>query len=153
MTALTLAQLLGKPGYGDKWDMDRQIEVGTKATGSSSAIAPGRIVFLTENTGIWAIGTSGSTGRMGVVPALAPLNLDADDTLLIVTGPGSEIYVEGNGNIKPGADVGPDTGGKAKQVFGGQWSYVGHYGEGSGLDTQATNGAAGEAWRIRKKIG
>jgi len=153
MTTLTLAQLLGKPGYGDKWDMDRQIEVGKKATGSSSAIAPGRIAFLTESTGIWAIGTSGSTGRQGVIPALAPVNLDADDHLIIVTGPGSEIYVEGNGAIKPGADVVPDTGGKAKAGFGGQWSYVGHYGEGSGLGIPATDGAAAEAWRIRKKIG
>lgn len=153
MTALTLAQLLGKPGYGDKWDMDRQIEIGKKATGSSSAVAPGRIAFLTESTGVWAIGTSGSTGRMGVIPALAPLNLDADDHLLVVTGPGAEIYVEANAAIKPGADVGPDTGGKAKNVFGGQFSYVGHYGEGSGLTTPATDAAQGEAIRIRKKNG
>ena len=69
MTTLTLAQLLGKPGFGDKWDMDRQIEIAKKATGGSSAVAPGRIVFLNEGTGIWAIATSGSTGRQGVVPA------------------------------------------------------------------------------------
>lgn len=153
MTALTLAQLLGKPGYGDKWDMDRQIEIGKKATGSSSAIAPGRIAFLAENTGIWAIGASGSTGRMGVVPALAPVNLDADDHLLVVTGPGAEIYIEAGGTIQPAADVGPTTGGKGINVFGGQFSYVGHYGEGSGLGTPATAASTGEAIRVRKKIG
>jgi len=153
MTTLTLAQLLGKPGYGDKWDMDRQIEIGKKSPAGSSAIAKGRLVFLTESTGLWAIATSGSTGRMGVVPALAPINADADDTLNVVTGPGSEIYVEANAAIKPGADVGPDTGGKAKNVFGGQWSYVGHYGEGSGHGQPATDAAQGDPIRIRKKNG
>ena len=153
MTTLTLAQLLGKPGYGDKWDLDRQIEIGKKATGGSSAVAPGRIVFLAENTGIWAIATSGSTGRMGVVPSLAPVNVDADTTMNVVTGPGAEIYVEANGAIKPGADVVPDTGGKAKGGFGGQFSYVGHYGEGSGHGQPATDAASGHAIRIRKKNG
>jgi hypothetical protein len=151
VTTLTLAQLLGKPGYGDKWDMDRQIEIGKKST--STAIAVGRIAFLTESTGLWAIATSGSTGRMGVVPALAPVNVAADATVNIVSGPGAEIYVEANAAIKPGADVGPDTGGKAKNVFGGQWSYVGHYGEGSGHGQPATDAAAGDAIRIRKKNG
>lgn len=153
MTTLTLAQLLGKPAHGDQWDMNRQIEIGKKATSGGSAIARGRMVFLAENTGLWAIATSGSTGRMGVVPALDPINADASPTLNVVTGPGSEIYVEGNGAIKPGADVLPDTGGKAKAGFGGQWSYMGHYGEGSGHGQPATDGAAGEAWRIRKKNG
>jgi hypothetical protein len=153
MATLTLAQLLGKPGYGDTWDMDRQIEIGKKSTAGGSAIAKGRIVFLTEGTGLWAIATAGSTGRMGVVPALAPVNVDADPTLNVVSGPGAEIYVEANAAIKPGADVGPDTGGKAKNVFGGPFSYVGHYGEGSGHGQPATDAAQGDPIRIRKKIG
>jgi hypothetical protein len=153
MTTLTLAQLLGKPGRGDKWDMDEQIEIGHKSTAGSSAVAIGRIVFHTESTGLWAIATAGSTGRMGVVPALDPINVDASPTLNVVTGPGTEIYVEANAAIKPGAGVGPDTGGKAKNVFGGQFSYVGHYGEGSGHGEPATDAAQGDAIRIRKTIG
>jgi hypothetical protein len=151
MTTLTLAQLLGKPGYGDKWDMDRQIEIGKKST--STAIAVGRTVFHDENTGLWAIATAGSTGRMGVVPALDPINVAASPSVNVVTGPGSEIYVEANGAIKPGAGVVPDTGGKVKSGLGGQWSYVGHYGEGSGHGQPATDAAAADPIRIRKTIG
>ena len=71
----------------------------------------------------------------------------------VVTGPGASIYVEANATIQPGADVGPDTGGKAKNVFGGQFSYMGHYGEGSGHGQPATTAVAGEAIRVRRKTG
>lgn len=168
MTTLTLAQLLGKPGYGDKWDMDRQIEISNKATSGSSAIAPGRITVENESTGVWTIATAGSTGKMGVVPALAPINVDADDTFNNVTGIGAEIYIEAGGAIKPGARVMPTTGGKGIQFVAGDvtatpdestieaaiavrapFVYMGHYGEGSGHGEPATDAANGQAIRVR----
>jgi hypothetical protein len=150
---LTLAQLLGTPAHADARDLDRAIERGKKASGGGSAIAVGRVAFQNNATGIWAIATSGSTGRMGVVPNLDPVNLDAETNITLVTGRDAEIYVELNGTVKPGSFVVPDTGGKVKQrtteaaqaIVG---VYRGHYGEGSGLGSPPTDGLAGEAGRI-----
>ena len=149
--ALTTAQLIGTPAHADARDLDRAIEIGKKATGGASAIAVGRVVFHTHATGVWAIATSGSTGRMGVVPKLAPVNVDGDDTLSVVTGVDAEIYTEATGAIKPGAHVLPDTGGKVKASTGGEGFavYVGHYGEGSGLANDPTDAASAEAVRIK----
>lgn len=168
MTTLTLVQLLGKPGYGDKWEMDRQIEISKKATSGSSAIAVGRITVLNESTGVWTIATAGSVGRMGVVPALAPVNVDADPTFNNVTGIGAEIYIEAAGAIKPGARVMPTTGGKGIQMTAADvtntpdeatieaaiasrapFVYMGHYGEGSGHGQPATDAANAQAIRVR----
>jgi hypothetical protein len=148
--ALTTAQLIGTPARADENDLDTAVEIGKKATGGSSAIAVGRVVFHTHATGVWAIATAGSTGRMGVVPKLAPANVDADDTLQVVAAPKAQIYVEATGAIKPGAQLLPDTGGKVKASTGQQGFavYKGHYGEGSGLENDPTDAAAAEAVRI-----
>ena len=166
--ALTTAQLIGSPADGV--DLDRNIEIGVKATGASSAIPVGRVAFLTESTGRWAIATSGSTGRMGVIPNLDPINADGDDTVQVATGVGSEWYVEASGAIKPGARCAPDTGGKVKQYVAGDvtatptestiesaikdferapFIYQGHYGEGSGLGNKPTDAANTDAVRVR----
>jgi len=166
--ALALADLLGTPAEGT--DLNRNIEIGKKATGSSSAIAAGRVVVLNESTGVWGIaGTTGS-GRFGIVPKLHPLNVDADDTLQVATGVNSEWYVEAAGPIKPGARCGPYTGGKVIQFSAGDvtatpteatieaaiqdfeqapFVYTGHYGEGSGLFNNPTDGSSGQAVRVR----
>lgn len=164
--ALALADLLGTPADGT--DLDRNIEIGKKATGASSAIAPGRAVFLTESTGRWAITTTGSGGRQGIVPKLHPQNVDADDTLQVATGQGSQWYVEAGDTIKPGQPCIGSTGGKvyavadydttatptettiegAIQSATAPFIYVGHYGEGSGLHNDPTDASAADAIRV-----
>jgi len=147
--ALTTAQLIGTPVNASERDLDEAVEIGKKATGASSAIAYGRVVFLTGSSGLWAIATTGSTGRMGVVPKLAPINVDADTTLQVVAAPRAEIYVESLGAIKPGQQLLPATGGKVIATTGQGFAvYKGHYGEGSGLGNDPTDGASGEAVRI-----
>jgi len=147
--ALTTAQLIGTPARADENDLDTAVEIGKKATGGSSAIAVGRVVFHTSSSGLWAIATAGSTGRMGVVPKLHPANVDADDTLQVQASPKAQIYVEATGAIKPGGQVIPDTGGKVKATSGQGFAvYKGHYGEGSGLENDPTDAAAAEAVRI-----
>jgi hypothetical protein len=166
--ALALADLLGTPAEGT--DLNRNIEIGNKATGASSAIAAGRVVFHTQSTGLWAIATAGSTGRMGVVPKLHPLNVDADDSLQVATGVNSEWYVEAAGTIKPGSRCQPTTGGKLIAYSAGDvtatpteatiesaikdferapFVYTGHYGEGSGLYNNPTDASTGQAIRVR----
>ncbi len=148
--ALTTAQLIGTPAKADENDLNTAVEIGKKSTAGSSAIAYGRVVFHTSSSGLWAIATAGSTGRMGVVPKLAPINVDTDSTLQVVAAPKAQIYVEATGAIKPGAQVIPDTGGKVKASTGGQGFavYKGHYGEGSGLGNDPTDAASAEAVRI-----
>lgn len=148
--ALTTAQLIGTPAFADEFDLDRAVEIGKKATGGASAIAVGRVVFHSTGTGLWAIATTGSTGRLGVVPKLAPANVDADDTLQVVAAPRAQIYVESLGAFKPGAQLKPATGGKVIDSGGAQGFavYKGHYGEGSGLENDPTDAASGEAVRI-----
>lgn len=150
MAALTMAQLIGTPALADEFTLDGAVEIGKKATTGGSAIAVGRVAFLNSGTGQWAIGTSGSTGRHGVIPKLHPANVDADDTLQVATRRGAEYYVEANGAIKPGSPVLPDTGGKVKASGGatGIGIYKGHYGEGFGLENDPTDAAAAEAVRI-----
>ncbi len=166
--ALALADLLGTPGEGE--DLNRNIEIGKKATSGSSAIAAGRVVVLTQSTGLWSLATAGSTGRLGIVPKLHPLNVDADDTLQVATGVNSEWYVEAAGAIKPGSRCQPTTGGKLIAYVAGDvtatptettiesaikdferapFVYVGHYGEGSGLYNDPTDAANGEPIRVR----
>jgi hypothetical protein len=151
--ALTTAQLIGTPAHADAKDLDRSIEIGKKVSGGATAIAYGRVVFHNNGTGNWLIATSGSTGRMGVIPKLAPVNVDGDTDIHVMTGKDAEIYVEASGAIKPGSWVVPDTGGKVKmrtseaiQAIVG--TYKGHYGEGSGLGNPPTDAANAEAVRI-----
>ena len=166
--ALALADLLGHPADGT--DLDRNIEIGIKATGSSSAVAAGRVVVLDESTGVWAIAGSSSTGRFGIVPKLHPLNVDADEAIQVATGKNSAWYVEAQGTIKPGARVGPYTGGKVQQFVAGDvtatpteatieaaikdfeqapFVYEGHYGEGSGLYNVPTDATTADPVRVR----
>jgi hypothetical protein len=154
MTTLTLAQLLGTPAFGNDFDLDGAIETCKKATGGGTAIAVGRITFLTESTGLWAIATAGSTGRQGVVPKLHPLNTDSSSTFSNVTRAGAEIYIEAAGVIKPAQRVMPTTGGKGIAATtptqeNAPWAYMGHYGQGSGLDNPPTDAANGDAIRVR----
>jgi len=166
--ALLTADLLGTPADGT--DLDRNIEIGKKATGASSAIAPGRVVVLNESTGNWAIAGATSSGRFGIVPKLHPFNVDADDTLQVATGINSSWYVESAGVIKPGARVGPAASGKVQQYVASDvtatpteatieaaiqdfeqapFVYEGHYGEGSGLYNDPTDAANADAVRVR----
>ncbi len=166
--ALALADLLGTPAEGT--DLNDNIEIGLKATGASSAIAPGRAVFLDESTGIWAITTSNSTGRQGIIPKLHPQNVDADDTLQVATGKNSEWYGEAGGTIKVGARCRGSTNGKFVQYTAsdvtatpteatiegaikdferGPFVYKGHYGEASGLHNTPTEATTGQAIRVR----
>jgi len=146
----TTAELIGTPVHASDWDLNDALEGGKKASGGSSAIAVGRVVFETHATGIWAIATAGSTGRMGVIPKLHPANVDADTALKVLARAGAEIFVEGNSAAKPGAMLTSDTGGKVKATTGGagQFIYLGHDGEGT-IGNPPTDGAAGEAWRVR----
>jgi len=146
----TTAELIGTPVHASDWDLNDALEGGKKASGGSSAIAVGRVVFETHATGIWAIATAGSTGRMGVIPKLHPANVDADTALKVLARAGAEIFVEGNSAAKPGALLTSDTGGKVKATTGGagQFIYLGHDGEGT-IGNPPTDGAAGEAWRVR----
>jgi len=166
--ALTVAELLGSPADGT--DLDRNLEIGVKATGASSAIAVGRVVFL--SSGVWAIATDGSTGRMGVVPKLDPVNVDSDDTITVATGINSAWYVEANGTIPVGARAAPSAGGTLKAFSAtnipntatfadttienaildferAPFVYEGHYGEGSGLGNKPTQILDNEVGRFR----
>lgn len=148
--ALTTAELIGTPVHASEFDLNDALEGGKKASGGSSAIAVGRVAFLTQGSGVWAIATAGSTGRMGVIPKLAPVNVDDDTSLKLLTRAGAEVFVEGNSAAKPGASLIPDTGGKLKATTGaaGCAVYLGHDGEGT-IGNPPTDGAAAEAWRVR----
>src|SRR6185369_8346874 len=148
--ALTLAELLGTPADGT--DLDRNLEIGVKATGASSAIAVGRVVFL--SSGVWAIATDGSTGRMGVVPKLDPVNVDSDDTITV----GARAAPSAGGTLKAFSATNiPNTATFADTTIENAildferapFVYEGHYGEGSGLGNKPTQALVGEAGRFR----
>jgi len=143
--ALTTAQLIGTPVHASEFDLDTALESGKKATGGSSAIAVGRIVF--NSLGLWAIATSGSTGRIGIVPRLnqGDGNTDGSASITVAARPGAQYFAEANGAIKPGQQVLPDTGGKVKATTGQGFAvYKGHDGEGSN-GNPPTDAAAAEA--------
>jgi hypothetical protein len=148
----TVAELIGTPANADAQDLNRTITVGDKATGAGTKVPVGRVAAF--NGTLWALAVSGSTGRKGVVPKLDPQNDDTSPTLQVVTQKNAEIYVEGNSNIKPGNHVASDAGGKVKDdgavpTANSFATYEGHNGEGRGHGTKATNGIAGEGWRIK----
>ena len=152
--ALTLSDLLGVVAYPDKDSLDRALEEGFKSTGASTALSTGKVVALTESTGIWAQGTSGNDTRLGVIPKLywgKDINTDSSSKCLVLTGVGAEVYVEASAALKPGRRVVAGDGGTVKAWASGNWFgfYVGHYGEGSGFDQPATDAASGDAVRIR----
>ena len=147
-------------------------KIWKKATSASSAILPGKVVKLTESTGVGAIApaSAGVKGPFGVVPRLYPVNVDADDTFTVITG-GGEVYVKADGAIKPNSRVqcSASTAGEVvayvvaaagttpteaeveaageafNQVVG---TYLGHVDEGSGLAAEATDAADGDIIRI-----
>ena len=164
--ALTTAQLIGTPADGV--DLDRNIEIGVKATGVGTAIPVGRVAVVTA--GVWAIATDGSKGRMGIIPKLDPINADGDDTLQVATGIGSQWYVEFSATVKPGMRCAPSSGGKLKAYAASDvtatpteatietairdfeaapFVYDGHYGEGSGLYNKPTDVTNGQAGRVK----
>lgn len=148
------ADLFGVVAYPSIFDLDRALEQGKKATGASSALVTGRIVHLTNSTGVWAQGTSGDAGRAGVVPKIywgKNVNTDASDNCVILTGDGAEFYAESDGAIKPGAKVTFGDGGTVKAWTSGKviGHYVGHYGEAIGAGEEPTDAAQDEAVRIR----
>ena len=144
-----------------------------KATSGGSAILPGKVVKLTESTGVAAITPASANvlGPFGVVPNLYPLNADSDDTFTVITG-GGEVYVKADGAIKPNSRVQPSaatagevvafvvaaagtTPSEAEVELAGEkfnavvGTYVGHVDEGSGLAQEATDAADGDIIRIR----
>lgn len=131
-----------------------------KATSGGSAILPGKVVKLTETTGVAALAPAAAavTGPFGVVPRLAPLNVDADDTFQVVKAP-AEVYVTADGVIKPNARVqcSTATAGEVvafvidspvidEEVVG---VYLGKVDQGSGLVNEASDAADGDIIRIK----
>ena len=131
-----------------------------KATGGGSAIARGKIVLLNESTGVWAIATTGSKGKFGVV---THANLDADAQMVIMMG-GGTVYITLDGAVKPDSplEISGTTTGEAVQyvrptVSGSPTQtevqnardafteivgfYRGHTDEGDGSDRVITDGA------------
>jgi len=169
--AQTASMLAGKPAYGNDFDLDGALEVCTKATGASTTIAFGKIIVENATTGVWAQGQAGDTGRQGFVPALAPVMTDSSPTFMGVTRAGAEGYVQAGGAIKKNTRCMPGADGKLvqfvegnvtatptestiesaiKDYARGQWVYLGHYGEGSGLDQPATDAVLDDWIRVRK---
>ena len=151
---IAAADLFGVIAYPSQFDLDRALEQGKKATGASSALVTGRVVHLTNSTGVWARGTSGDAGRAGVVPKIywgKDVNTDASASCVILTGEGAEVYVEAGDTLKPGAKVTFGNGGTAKIWTSGKviGHYVGHYGEGIGAGEPPTDATVGQAARIR----
>jgi hypothetical protein len=154
---ISAANLFGVIAYPGERDLDRALEPGKKATGASSALVTGRVVHLTNSTGVWAQATSGDAGRIGVVPKLywgKDVNTDASAECVILTGVGAEVYVELGGTVKPGAKVIAGDGGTVKAWTSGTHIgvYKGHYGEGSAGEPP-TDGTIGQAGRIALEPG
>src|ERR1044071_1580226 len=150
---IAAADLFGVIAYPGVRDLDRALEPGKKATSASSALVTGRVVHLTNSTGLWARATSGDAGRIGVVPKLywgKDVNTDASANCVILTGVGAEVYVEAGGTIKPGAKVVAGDGGTVKAWTSGNHIgvYKGHYGEASGTGEAPTDATTGEAGRM-----
>lgn len=152
--AIAAADLLGVIAYGDQFDLNRALEHGSKATGAGSAIATGKVVAITEATGVWAKATSGNDSRLGVIPKLywgADINTDSSSKVQVLTGLGASVYVKAYNAIKPGQRVVAGDDGTVKAWTSGNWFgyYEGHYGEGIGFDQPATDAAANDSIRIR----
>ena len=152
--ATSVANLIGVVAYPAIFDLDRALEAGKKATTASSALATGRVVHLTNSTGLWAQGTSADAGRAGVIPKIywgKGVNTDSSANCIVLTGEGAEVYVETADTLKPGAKVTFGDGGKVKIWTSGKvvGHYVGKYGEASGTGEPPTDATVGQAARIR----
>ena len=157
--------------YANDEYLHHNCEVGLKTAGASTAIAPGRGVFHTQSTGLWAITVAGSSGRTGIIPNKFPLNADADTKIQVETRKGTAMYVEAAGAIKPGGRCRPDALGKFIAAVAidvtatvneanvelalnsmdrpNEYWYEGHEGEGIGLFNTPTDAASGEKIRVR----
>ena len=147
MVAQTTAELIGTQVHANEFDLDTALEDGKKATGVGTLIPVGRVAFLTGATGLWAIATAGSTGRIGVIPKLhqGDANTDGSANIVVLTAPRAGVLVEAAGAIKPGQQVLPGTGGKVIATTGQGFAvYKGHNGEGS-AGNPPTDGANAEA--------
>ena len=152
--AIAAADLLGIVAYGDQFDLNRALEHGKKATGAGSAIAIGKVVALTEATGVWSKATSGNDTRLGVIPKLywgEDINTDSSAKVQVLTGLGASVYVKASGAIPVADRVVAGDDGTVKDWTSGNWFgyYEGHYGEGIGFDQPATDAADGDSIRIR----
>lgn len=152
--AIAAADLLGVIAYGDQFDLNRALEHGSKATGAGSAIPTGKVVAITEATGVWAKATSGNDTRLGVIPKLfwgTDINTDSSSKVQVLTGLGASVYVKAFNTIKPGQRVVAGDDGTVKAWTSGNWFgyYEGHYGEGIGFDQPTTDAAANDSIRIR----
>jgi hypothetical protein len=129
-----------------------------KATSGGSAIAVGKLVKITEATGIGALATAADVGPFGATPRLFPASQDSDPTFTIVRGNGCEVYLETTGVLKQHQEVVADTGGKVKAkaaeadglVVG---EYMGKEGEGRAHGKPITDAAATNIVCIRFKKG
>lgn len=143
-----------------------------RSKSGSTAISVGKVVKLTEGTGVVAVTPASANvlGPFGVIPNLYPVNVTTDTSTLVLTG-GGQVYVTADGAIKPGSRVQPSAstagevvafvvaaagttpteaevelaGEKFNAVVG---IYEGHVDEGDGLDNPATDAADGDIIRI-----
>lgn len=143
--------------YANQADMEHNVEIGKKATTGGSKVDPGKGVFHTQATGLWAITGAGSsaTARTGIIPNKFPLNTDSEPTLQVETRKGVAMYVQSGGAINPGGRCIPDVAGKFIAAAGNavtgvnEYYYEGHEGEGVGLFNTPTNAALDEKIRVR----
>ena len=152
--AISAANLLGIVAYPDIFSLDRALELGEKSSGAGSAIETGKVVAITEATGVWAKATSGNDTRLGVIPKLywgKDVNTDSSTKVTVLTGPNAEVYVKASGALIVGQRVVAGNDGTVKAWTSGNWFgvYMGHYGEGSGQDTAATDAADAETVRVK----
>jgi len=142
----------------DSESLGRYITTCGKATSGGSAIPVGRLVKITEATGIGAQATAADAGPFGVTPRLFPASQDADPTFTVVRGNGCEVYLETTSVLKQHQEVVADTGGKIKAkaaeadglVVG---EYMGKEGEGRAHGKPITDAAATNIVCIRFKKG
>jgi len=143
--------------YANDEDMHHNVELGKKAVEVATLILPGKGVFYTPASGLWAITGAGSsaTNRTGIIPNKYPLNTDAEAGLQVETRKGVAMYVQAGGAIKVDGRCIPDASGKfiaagATAVTGvNEYVYEGHEGEGVGLGQQATDCILDEKIRVR----
>jgi len=149
----------------------RLIGNGKKATGGGSAVAAGKVIKLTQSTGVWAVAGTSAAGILSVVPNVYPANTDSGDDILFLKA-GAEVYVTADGAIKPHANVmvSASTAGEVityavtaidatpaqadveaardefTKIVG---VYLGHEGEGESEGKPVTDAADGDKIRIR----
>jgi hypothetical protein len=143
--------------YANDEDMHHNVETGKKAVGVGTAIAPGKGVFHTQATGLWAITGAGSsaTARTGIIPNKDPLNTDSNANIQVETRKGTGMYVQAGGAINPNGRCIPDASGKFIAAGGtavtgvNEYVYEGHEGEGGGLFNTPTVCSLDEKIRVR----